>query len=467
MFLVACYPGDALAFKTDGKKWTANRTVLLHLSLGSGHQLQDGFTSFNESAADALNLWNQHLAHLRFSWLTASALPPGDGDGNNSVFFSNKIFGDSFGTNVLAVTLTTSRDTVITETDVIFNTAVSFDSYRGPQQGSTHDFHRVALHEFGHVLSLDHPDEAGQRVNAIMNSRVSSLDSLQSDDIAGARSIYDNGPSYLSAVPAPALLNLSTRAFVGTGNNVLIGGFIIQGTEPATVVLRAIGNSLSARGVSNPLNDPQIELFNSSGTLVSTNDDWISSSNAATIASYGLDPTNSLESAILRTLNPGSYTVVLKAFDNQDGRLTGTALVELYDVHTTGGRVGNISTRGQVLSGNDILIGGFIVGPGASKPVVVRALGPSLRTSGITNAIPDPRVELRDGNGSLVRENDDWQNDPDQAAVIRAAGLAPSDALEAALHTTLAPGQYTATVREFDGRTGIGLVEVYDLSPVP
>ena len=300
-----------------------------------------------------------------------------------------------------------------------------------------------------------------------MNSRVGSIDSLQSDDIAGARSVYDIGPGYLSGVPAPALVNLSTRAFVGTGNNTLIGGFIIQGTEPATVVLRAIGNSLGARAVSNPLNDPQIELFNSVGTLISTNDDWISSSNAATIASYGLDPTNSLESAILRTLNPGSYTVVVKAFDNQDGRLTGTALVELYDVHTTGGRAGNISTRGQVLSGNDVLIGGFIVGPGASKPVVVRALGPSLRASGITNPIPDPKVELRDGNANLVRENDDWQNDPDQAAVIQAAGLAPSDALEAALHATLAPGQYTATVREFEGRTGIGLVEVYDLSPAP
>ena len=151
--LVVCYTGrQALAFKTDGKKWTANRTVLLHLSLGAGRQLQDGFTSFNQSAADALNLWNQHLAHLQLSWLNASALPPGDGDGDNSVFFSNKIYGDTFGTNVLAVTLTSSRDAVITETDVVFNTAVSFDSYRGPQQGSTYDFHRVALHEFGHVL---------------------------------------------------------------------------------------------------------------------------------------------------------------------------------------------------------------------------------------------------------------------------------------------------------------------------
>jgi hypothetical protein len=403
---------------------------------------------------------------MQFAWVTGSGLKPVDGDGDNSVFFSNTVYGDSFGTSVLAITLTSRRGSVYTEGDVIFNTAVDFDSYRGPQQGSTFDFHRIALHEFGHVLGLDHPDEAGQRVQAIMNSRIGAIDSLQADDIAGARNIYDPGPPYLSAVPAPALVNLSTRAFVGTGNNALIGGFIVQGSAPATVILRAIGNSLGARGINNALADPQIELFNSSNTRIAINDDWIDSPDAQTIASYGLDPTSSLESAILRTLNPGSYTVVVKSFDNGDGNLTGTGLVELYDVHTTNGRAGNISTRGQVFAGNDVMIGGFIVGAGGSKNVVVRALGPSLTSAGVGNALPDPVLELRDGNGTLIRVNDDWQTDI-EAAAVQSSGLAPTQSVESALHVTINPGQYTATVREFENRSGIGLIEVYDLSPAP
>lgn len=461
---------SALAFDKGGGKWTLNRTVVMHLSLGEPRFLQDGFTSFNQSAADALNIWNQHLVHMKFAAVQGSQMPQADGDTDNSVFFSDKVYGDTFGTRVLAVTLLSTRDSVLAETDVIFNNAVSYDSYRGAQQSETYDFHRVALHEFGHVLGLDHPDEAGQRVAAIMNSRIGSIDSLQADDIAGAHSLYDNGPSYLSAVPAPALVNLSTRAFVGTGANVLIGGFIVQGSQPATVVLRAIGHSLAAGGLTNAMTDPMIELRNSAGSLIADSDDWISGPNAETIASYRLDPPNSRESALLRTLNPGSYTVTLRAFDNQDGDLTGTALIELYDVHTTGGRAGNISTRGQVLTGNDVMIAGFIVGGAPSKPVIVRAIGPSLSNAGVATPLADPILEVRDANGALVRENDDWENNPNQTEVqvIRSSGLAPTNALEAALHVPdLSPGSYTAVMRGFDNGTGTGLAEVYDLSAAP
>jgi hypothetical protein len=349
------------------------------------------------------------------------------------------------------------------EADVIFNSAWPWDSYRGsggPDAGI--DFRRVALHEFGHVVGLDHPDESGQHVTAIMNSVVGSVDTLQADDINGAKSIYDSGPAFLTTNPAPNLVNLSTRAFVGTGDNVVIGGFIVQGSQSATVILRGIGNSLPAFGITNALSDPVIELHNAGG-IIATSDDWIDDTWASTIASYHLDPSNSRESAILATLPPGSYTVELRAFDNMDGNLTGTGLIELYDLHTSGGRAGNISTRGFVSSGDQVLIGGFIVGGNQSKDVVVRALGPS---TGIPGALSDPMVELRNASGALVGSNDNWANDP-RSGQIQAEGLAPTNSAESATQATLSPGSYTAIVRGANGATGVGLVEIYDLSPSP
>ena len=452
---------DASAFKTDSEKWTLNRGVMMHLSLGGPSPLQDGYQSFNDSAAAALNNWNQYLVHLNFRWRLGSTLPPNESDADNSVFFSNAVYGDTFGSNVLAITLISSRGTIVTETDVIFNNAESWDSYRGPRQADVFDFHRVALHEFGHVLGLDHPDQAGQTVSAIMNSKIGNLDSLTADDIAGARSLYDAGPPYRSSVPSPNLVNLSTRAFIGTGEEVMIGGFIIQGSQPATVILRAIGNSLSADGVAGANADPTLELRSSSAQL-QYNDDWIEDTNAQTIASYRLDPTGSRESAVIATLQPGNYTVTVRGWENA----TGVGLIELYDVNTTGGRAGNISTRGRVGTGNDVMVAGFIVGSGPSKRVVLRGLGLSLQDNGIANALSDPVIDLRDGNGNRIRQNDDWEADP-EANDVRNSGLAPRHGTEAAMHVTLNSGAYTAIVSGFDGQTGIGLVEVYDLSPSP
>jgi hypothetical protein len=299
-----------------------------------------------------------------------------------------------------------------------------------------------------------------------MNSVVSNLDSLASDDIAGAQSVYNGGPPYLFSNPAPNLVNLSTRGFVGTGGNVLIGGFIIQGSQPATVILRAIGHSLAARGLSRPLTDPVIELHNAAGTVVTQNDDWITDANAVTIASYGLDPSNSRESALLQTLSPGNYTAIVKAFDNHDGDLTGTALVELFDLHTSGGRAGNISTRGQVLTGDDVIIAGFIVGGNQSKEVVVRGIGPSLASAGIANPLPNPTIELHDSSGALMASNDNWQSDAN-AARVQQANLAPGQPVESALDRTLNPGAYTVILHGVNDATGVGLVEVFDLTPVP
>lgn len=458
--------GELPAFTTSSKRWTPNRTVVMHLSLGGPVPLEDGFTSFNASAQDALNIWNTHLVHLQFGSVLGSSLPAVDGEGDNSVVFADTIYGETFGNGTLAVTLTSSRGTTRTESDVLFNDAEDWDSYRGPHRVGTVDLHRVALHEFGHVIGLGHPDEVGQTVTAIMNSRISSLDALQPDDIAGAHSLWDSGPAYLFANPAPNLVNISTRALVGVGNNVLIGGFIVQGSQPATVIVRAIGNSLAARGVNAPLADTFLELRGPGNILIAQNDDWFDSSDAATIASYRLDPSNSIESALIRTLAPGNYTVLVRAYDNGDGNLTGTGLVEIYDLHTTNGRAGNISTRGQVLTGNDAMIAGFIIGPGPNKEIVVRGLGPSLATSGITNALANPTLQVINSSGNILRSNDNWQTDVN-ANRVQAVGLAPTEPVESALDVTLPPGAYTAILRGQNGGIGVGLVEVYDLSPPP
>ncbi|MDP9253541.1 MAG: matrixin family metalloprotease, partial [Verrucomicrobiota bacterium] len=377
----------ALGYVLEGQSWTLDRTVVMQLSLGGPRSLSDGFTSFNQSAQDALNVWNPYLAHLRFKAVLDSPVPPGN-DNEMSVAFSSTIFGKSFGKDTLAITLLSFRGTTLEETDTLFNTVFTWDSYRGSLRAGVQDFHRVAMHEFGHTLGLDHPDEHGQHVTALMNAHASDIDTVQPDDIAGVESLYSSGPAYRTSINGPVLLNLSTRGLIGTGQNVLIGGFIIQGSQPATVVLRAIGYSLRALGITNPISDPTITLYDSSQHVIASNDDWFTSTNAETISSYHLDPSNSIESALFLTLNPGAYTAVVQGYsDSTTPASTGIGLVELYDLHTTGGRAGNISTRGQVQTGDNVLIAGFIIGGTQSKQVVVRAIGPSLATAGILNPL--------------------------------------------------------------------------------
>jgi hypothetical protein len=450
--------------------WVKDRTVVMQLSLGTGTRiLRDGFTSFNDSAIDALKTWNPHLAHLQFSWVKNSPVTPVEGDDEMSVAFDSKIFGSNFGSGTLAVTVLGYRNGNFEETDTVFNKAISWDSYRGPLTPPVFDFHRVAIHEFGHTLGLDHPDQAQpkQNVVAIMNSPVSNLDKLAQDDINGVTAIYGTGPAYNSIPNAPVLMDLSTRGTTYTGNNVLIGGFIVQGSQPAQLVVRCLAFSLASFGVPNALGDSVIELYDANRNLIASNDDWFTSSDAETISSYHRDPPNSIESALLVTLNPGNYTAIVKSFSNaQQSATTGVALFEVYDLRNSGSRLGNVSTRGLVGTGDNILIGGLIVGGSTPKPVVVRALGPTLTQFGVTGVLADPYLELRDVNGNLLEANNDWQQSPG-AATISAAGKAPPNARESATARTLNPGNYTALVRGVGGTTGTALVEVYDVSPSP
>jgi len=450
--------------------WVKDRTVVMQLSLGSGtRNLRDGFTSFNDSAIDALQTWNPHLAHLRFSWKKNSPVTPAQGDDEMSVMFDNKIFGDAFGSGVLAVTLLAYRNGNFEETDTVFNSAFAWDSYRGRLTPPVYDFHRVAIHEFGHTVGLDHPDQAQpkQTVMAIMNSRVSDLDTLAQDDINGATAIYGTGPAYNLIPDAPVLMDLSTRGTTYTGNNVLIGGFIVQGSQPAQLVVRCLAYSLASYGVSGALGDSVIELYDANKILIASNDDWFTSSDAETISSYHRDPPNSIESALLVTLNPGSYTAIVKSYsDSQQAATQGVALFEVYDLRKSASRLGNVSTRGNVGTGDSILIGGVIVGGNTAKPVVIRALGPSLTQFGVTGVLADPSLQLRDGNGNLVEANNDWQQSPD-ATVVSADRLAPLNPKEAAIAPTLSPGNYTALVSGVGRTTGTALVEVYDESPLP
>lgn len=251
------------------------------------------------------------------------------------------------------------------------------------------------------------------------------------------------------------LLNISTRLRVQTGDNALIGGFIILGTEPKRVIVRAIGPSLA--GVPGALADPILELHEP-GDVVVTNDNWRSDQEAEIIATT-IPPSNDLESAIVANLNPGTYTAVVRGKDGG----TGIGLVEAYDLsQAADSRMANISTRGFVETGDNAMIGGLIIGPsdGAGTTIVVRAIGPSLTGQGVPNALQDPILELHDTNGN-VTTNDNWR--ATQEGEIQATGLAPTDDHESAILATLAPGNYTAVVRGVNNTTGNGLVEVYHL----
>lgn len=257
----------------------------------------------------------------------------------------------------------------------------------------------------------------------------------------------------------PQLFNISTRLYVGTGDGVSIAGFIITGPAPKKVILRTIGPSLHGSGLSDVLADPTLELHDAGGGLMTANDNWRDDEAAASeLTTMGLAPANDAESALVVSLLPGRYTAII---GGKNGR-TGMALVEVYDGDLAAdSQLANISTRGFVGTDDRVLIGGFVIGGNgrANGRVVIRALGPSLSAFGITGALQDPALALKNANGSTVMSNDDWQES--QETEINQTGLAPVETRESALVTSLSDGNYTAVISGKGSATGVSVVEVY------
>ena len=287
------------------------------------------------------------------------------------------------------------------------------------------------------------------------------------------------GTGTVSVGPLSILGNISTRAFVQTDDDVMIGGFIVQGTEPKRVIIRVLGPELTQYGVPNLLVNPTLELHDHTGALIASNDNWrttiiggiITSDQVTDIRNSGYAPTDLRESAIVANLSAGNYTAIVRGVS----RTAGVALMEVYDLNPEPtSTLRNISTRSFVQTGDNVMIGGFIVQqtePTGGQRVIIRAIGPELTQYGVPNTLADPTLELYDADGDLIASNDNWQRTiiggvitSNQAIAIRNSGHAPANRSESAMIVTLPPGNYTAIVRGVNNTSGVGLVEVYDLN---
>ena len=313
------------------------------------------------------------------------------------------------------------------------------------------------------------------------NELMADTYSYTTTGIAARGRIYVAGNNKVYAFAAPTLTstlgNVSTRAFVQTGDNVVIGGFIVQGTEPKRVIIRAIGPELTQYGVPNTLANPTLELHNGTGALIASNDNWvttiiggiITANQVRDIQTSGHAPADGRESAIIADLSPGNYTAIVRGVDN----MTGVGLVEVYDLSPAASSIlGNISTRAFVQTGDDVMIGGFIVQGTQPKRVIIRAIGPELTQYGVPNALANPTLELHNRTGALIASNNNWATTiiggiitANQVRDIQTSGYAPRDGRESAIIADLPPGNYTAIVRGVNNTTGVALIEVYDLDP--
>jgi hypothetical protein len=291
----------------------------------------------------------------------------------------------------------------------------------------------------------------------------------------GRMGVPDVGAFEYAGIAPSTLGNISTRAFVQTGDDVMIGGFIVQGTGSKRVIIRAIGPELTQYGVSDALANPTLELHDGTGALIASNDNWlhtiiggvIISDQVRDIRSSGHAPGDPRESAVIADLPAGSYTAIVHGVNNT----TGVALVEVYDLSPeTHSILVNISTRSFVQTGDNVMIGGFIVQGSQPKRVIMRAIGPELTQYGVPNAMTNPTLELHDGTGALIASNDNWRQTiiggiitTNQVRDIMNSGYAPGDPRESAIITELPAGNYTAIVRGVNDTTGVALVEVYDL----
>ena len=277
------------------------------------------------------------------------------------------------------------------------------------------------------------------------------------------------------ANPKSTLENISARAFVQTGDNVMIGGFMVQGTEPKRLIIRALGPELTQYGVPDALANPTLELYDGTGALIASNNNWvttiiggiITSNQVHEIQASGYAPGNPFESAIIADLPAGNYTALVRGVNN----LTGVALVEMYNLSPeTNSLLGNISARSFVQTGDNVMIGGFMVQGSEPKKVIVRAIGLELTQYGVPDALANPTLELYDRTGALIASNNNWVTTiiggiitSNQVHEIQASGYAPGNPFESAIIADLPAGNYTAIVRGVNDTTGVALVEAYDL----
>lgn len=376
-------------------------------------------------------------------------------NGENAGLFSSgyvSLFDESTSNEINGAPYTENQTTVYT-----FNTAVGHRLDLTAQN---------VIDASGYAGAFQKADGSGGFYSQAEGS-VDSATAVTFEAPAGVSFLADSGHNYLSAetTPSPSptahsVGNISTRGIVGTGDNVMIGGVIISGTAPKQVLFRALGPTLGQPPFNVPgvLADPLLELRASDGTLLVSNDNWTDAANASDITTTNLFPPNPAEAAILTSLAPGSYTAVVRGVGNS----TGVAIIECYDIEgNSTSQLSNISTRGFVQTGDNVLIAGLVVkGPG-SQTVVIRGLGPTLGQLGVPNPLADPLLDLRDANGNTLITNDNWKNP--QQAEIQAANLNPPSDDEAAILTTLAPGNYTAILSGVNNTTGNALVEVYAL----
>jgi hypothetical protein len=256
----------------------------------------------------------------------------------------------------------------------------------------------------------------------------------------------------------PRLINISTRMQVLTGNDVMIGGFVIGGSGTKRVAIVATGPSLSQYGIANPLANPMLTLVRSSDqSVLATNDDWQSAANQADLTAAGFAPGNPLEAAVLADLAPGAYTAIVQGA----GGVTGVSVIGVYEVDGPQIPLINISTRFLVLTGNDVMIGGFVLSGSGPQALAIVATGPSLAAYGIANPLANPKITLvRSSDQAILATNDDWQADA-SASQLQAAGFAPTDPLESGLYRTLAPGAYTVIIEGSGNGTGVAVIGVY------
>jgi cyclophilin family peptidyl-prolyl cis-trans isomerase len=256
------------------------------------------------------------------------------------------------------------------------------------------------------------------------------------------------------------LVNLSTRMQVGTGDNALIAGFIMRGPAPKRLAVRGLGPST---GLFGAISNPTLELHDSTGATIATNDNWGDAANKQDVSDLGLAPSSPGEAVIVTTVPSSSSGVAYTAIVRNVNNAPGLGVVEVYDIDSgPGSTLLNISTRGQVGADPNALIAGFIWGGNDSKQILVRAIGPSLTGFGVPNALTNPTLDFFNAQGTKLDSNDDWITSP-QKTQIQNSGLAPTNDKESAVIQSVTAGNYTAVVHGVNGGTGVGSVEVYQL----